>query len=647
MNGECLGRLGHRRTRGGVAKAGVVVLACGLAGTAWGQFLSQETIGVLDDQGQGRPFKADPEPPVPQVVDTVHGVVVSSVDGKPIARALVSSQDRRMATLTDGEGRFSFEVSHPDPKASGAGTLPAGMSPQVAQSYRVAMRAQMTMVYLMAQRPGYTQQNTPMRLSFDKPEIPEVVLKLVPEGVLHGQLVVNEGEGPAGVQVQLLRKQVQDGLGMWQPMQSTQANSRGEFRFANLSAGDYKVMTRQYEERGFGGATEDREYGYAAAYSGDARDVASAAAAHVSAGQTAEVNLALPRATFYKVTIPTAGVPAGAGMGVQVGAEDQMFGSSMHMAGGQSVEGFVPDGQYDVRVTATVQPPRPAQAQQVQGQGRDGLTMIGGDGGNGQQQPTVLTGTMWVTVAGAAVRTIPLTLGPSGEIPVVVREEFTTETANAASSRGGGIAIDDGRRNPRVNVYLQQIGSFRQVRGTPVGGESEDLVLRGVPEGTYRMVVQPTWGYVASLQSHGTDLMRRPLVVGPGGNSDPIEVTLRDDNKATVTGTIAEWTAPADGANRGAFGTLVSLVPLDDLLGRSEMIAGSMDGTFTLNNVPPGEYLALASHGQVNLEFRDEEAMKRYAGKGTRVTVTAGAQKTEIQVPILDEVESVQGGWLY
>ncbi len=51
--------------------------------------------------------------PVPEVVDTVHGIVVNSVDGKPIARALVVSGDRQMATMTDEEGRFSFQVHHP------------------------------------------------------------------------------------------------------------------------------------------------------------------------------------------------------------------------------------------------------------------------------------------------------------------------------------------------------------------------------------------------------------------------------------------------------------------------------------------------------------------------------------------------------
>jgi hypothetical protein len=256
-----------------------------------------------------------------------------------------------------------------------------------------------------------------------------------------------------------------------------------------------------------------------------------------------------------------------------------------------------------------------------------------------------MVGTMHVTVAGAPVRTIPLTLSQSGEIPVVVREEFTSETTSSRPvfiSEGKG-----GESRIPLNLYLQQIGSFRNVgaQNKTAGDGSESLVLQAVPEGTYRVVAQAHRGYVASVQSHGVDLMRRPLVVGPSGSSDPIEVTLRDDNKATVTGTITGWVPPAANASWGPWGSLVMFLPLDNLMARGQLGAGSMDGTFTLDNVPPGEYLVLASRvPQMNLEFRDEEAMKRYAGKGTRVTVTTGEQKLDIQVPMLDEGENLLTG---
>ena len=55
--------------------------------------------------------------PASQVTDHIHGVVINSVDKKTIARALVTSQDQRMATMTDSQGRFTFDILRQTPEA--------------------------------------------------------------------------------------------------------------------------------------------------------------------------------------------------------------------------------------------------------------------------------------------------------------------------------------------------------------------------------------------------------------------------------------------------------------------------------------------------------------------------------------------------
>jgi hypothetical protein len=74
-----------------------------LMGCATGFFNFNE-VGMLRCQAQG------------SATDTVYplrGTVVDGTTGKPLERALVASVDRRLATLTDSEGRFSVSLSVP------------------------------------------------------------------------------------------------------------------------------------------------------------------------------------------------------------------------------------------------------------------------------------------------------------------------------------------------------------------------------------------------------------------------------------------------------------------------------------------------------------------------------------------------------
>ena len=71
----------------------------------------------------------------------------------------------------------------------------------------------------------------------------------------------------------------------------------------------------------------------------------------------------------------------------------------------------------------------------------------------------------------------------------------------------------------------------------PTGPEDESLVIENVQPGRYRVSVNTSIGYASSITSGGTDLLRQSLVVGLGGATPPIEITVRDDG-AEVEGTL-------------------------------------------------------------------------------------------------------------
>ena len=119
------------------------------------------------------------------------------------------------------------------------------------------------------------------------------------------------------------------------------------------------------------------------------------------------------------------------------------------------------------------------------------------------------------------------------------------EAANARARPSGGSFT----REQKAEVFLQPAEDFDSGDSPPFvqprKPNDNDLVLENVRPGRYWLKVDPSRGYVASAVAGSADLLRQPLVVGPGGASLPIEIVLRDDG-ATIEGTV-EGMPPAPG----------------------------------------------------------------------------------------------------
>jgi hypothetical protein len=249
----------------------------------------------------------------------IHGVVLNALTNKPVGRALVTLME--IAALTDSDGRFAFDVRLSMGNLAGG----AAFRPSLVVSSGFPL-------VLMARRPGYlTMQRPTMLLLRDKsPEVPELTIKIVPESILRGRLATSAVEPPIGVQVQLFRKQVQEGLANWGPVVAAQTNSRGEYRFADLPAGDYKVMTREWvENASIVPASPGPMTGYPPVYYPNEPNLATATPIHIAAGETAQVDLNLRAQPYYQVSIPVMNVPHGTGVNVNVGEEDGSSGFSL------------------------------------------------------------------------------------------------------------------------------------------------------------------------------------------------------------------------------------------------------------------------------------------------------------------------------
>jgi hypothetical protein len=535
---------------------------------------------------------------LPITTERLTGIVVSSVDGSPVGRALVTSIGARFASFTDSQGRFSFDLR----RFVAAGSThafssfppdPTQAAPNVAVSFAV-------------RKPGYVPDVRNFQLPAIQPDSPEsaLILKLVPAGVIAGHIYAQSGEFPKTLPIQLLRKQVNNGTVTWIPANGASVNSRGEFRFANLDPGDYKLFVPAHLADGDATIAHSATVsGYLPTYYPNGNKEDSAAILSVGAGASVIANLNLREVSFYDVTIPLASPPGKGFVGAILlnGAPGLVIKQDS-----QSFEGHLPDGTYDLLLTAS-EPRTP-----------------------NDQNPLLSSAFVKVEVEGKAIRTAPVALHPTPEIPVVVRHEFT-------SGQPPPVAPPN---QPSIYVFLQNVRQDMSGPAPSIKANTGDegLSLVGTVPGAYRVTVAARFGssaYVASATSGGTDLLREPLQVLPNSTPRPIEVTLRDDF-ASIDATLL--VDPATPPPTAEYPILLICLPLD----RPQTEPGfsnAMQNHAVISNLAPGRYLLLAMHDlsrMQNVEYNNEAVRRGLMQKGVVVTLSPN-DKATAQVPLMSD----------
>src|SRR5439155_22009705 len=77
----------------------------------------------------------------------------------------------------------------------------------------------------------------------------DLTIYLEPEARVVGHVVLPGSDGSDRIRVELYRRQVRDGREHWDPAGTVMSRSDGEFRFAELSAGSYKLLTHELLDR--------------------------------------------------------------------------------------------------------------------------------------------------------------------------------------------------------------------------------------------------------------------------------------------------------------------------------------------------------------------------------------------------------------
>ena len=560
----------------------------------------------------------------------LRGTVVNSVTQQPIGRALVKSMDGRFATMTNDRGRFEMVFQEKKNDSPGAPNLPGGTAAWFSTAGTTGatntgattagsggQAQQMTVDrpdFLTAKRVGFLRQQTswgeaiPVARDQD-----EVTISLTPEAKVVGHVTLADGEGAAGMPVELYRQTVGEGRVRWVNVGSAQARSDGEFRFADLEAGNYKLYSAELPDRD--PVTSDprgQGYGYPPDYYPGATDFAGGAVIHLAAGETFQAHLTPEKRRYYPVHIRIA-ADLGRGPNMATPTVDVERdghpgpGFTLGPDGDGSIGGMLPDGNYLVKIST--------------------------------QSATWLTGVVNLSVRGGPAAGM-VVLMPGTDIDVRVNEEFgnpeeieRAQPALQAQPEGESHPGKKQLRPAPIQLQLLRAEEFGQghvyMAQPPGDPQAEGFVIPAVPAGEYQVSVQTQFGYVAAVRSGDTDLQASNLVVGGGSSVPAIEVTLRDDG-AEVDGSIVELANRGTGDGSPPTG-FVYFMPVGSGRGMKLFVA-QPNGEFQAPQLPPGTYRVLAFERPKNdLEYADDDAMRKYDAQ--MVTVMPG-QKTKIRVSL-------------
>jgi uncharacterized protein (DUF2141 family) len=381
-------------------------------------------------------------------------------------------------------------------------------------------------------------------------------------------------------------------------------------------------------------SADDQPVGYAPVYYPGTTTSASATTVTVGIGEEkSAIDFQLQLVATAKVE-GTVTSPDGNVQGIQltlINEQEQAMGMNMNTArtGQDGKFSFtnIPPGQYSVV------------ARGVLGGGRGGMNQQAGGGrggGRGGAQQEILWGQAPVSVDGHNVDNVSIAMQPGMTVSGhVVLEGTGTATTAAAAGRGGAAGGAQTQTSPleRVRINLQSMDTTTQGPGFggPMGAQVDadgNFTITGVAPGRYMISAQGGQGFTAkSAVAMGRDALDFPMEVKPSESVMGVAVTL-SDKSTQLSGTLQD----SSGAPTSDYTIIV--FPGDNRYWqpnarRIQSTRPGTSGTYTIRNLPPGEYRLAAVTDVEPGEWFNPAFLEQLRAASTPISLSEGEKKTQ------------------
>ena len=506
---------------------------------------------------------AQAPPPVPPPSDcAADGIVVNSITGQPLRRAnVVPGTANGTGTSTDAEGKWTI---------SG---ITCGA------------------VVFRAEKDGFVVLGAGGSVGIRKPvmltsgsTVHDVKIELVPESIITGRVVDDEGEPARGALVRGVRSVVRNGRRTTQAFGNANTDSTGSYRLG-LAPGKYFVCVNSSKVTYPIGGGKPVIFSESC-FPGPITEGA-AGALDVKGGQELHADFTLSKLTGVHVRGTVSGLPSP----LNEAAAQRVFVQMLKLDASGSLAGPSPlrpedarNGRFDF---ANVPPGTYA--------------LNANNPVAGEQQLATAT----VNVGSTDVDGVTLVFQAGVLVTGTVRIE------DSGLPAAGSVNVPS---KPVVNVNINPVGMGGRSGRVQWDADHKQFSIADVQPGKYRVNINVpgTTYFIKSVRLRDREIRNEDFQVdGPTG---PIEIVVSNES-GMLQGTVND----SDG-KPVASQIIVQCGDMPIYQSRSRD-----EGTFTIRVLPVGTCKAWAFGGDEEVEYADEEWMRRNAGSGTDVTISGGA----------------------
>jgi hypothetical protein len=445
-------------------------------------------------------------------------------------------------------------------------------------------------------------------------ELKELVIRLQASAVVEGRVTDEDGDPMPEAQVTVFHQTFAAGRSRWEQSGAERTNDLGDYRIANLAAGNYFVSVTPPPDfrslietasiaprRSDAAPDKTTPIAYQTTYYPGARDRSQAASIQLHAGDEFPMNFSLTPSPSLTIRGSVANLPSGSTAAIMLQSKDfslVLNGAEMHKDGSFEIRDVAP-GAYTI--VATVE---------------------------NAAAPMIARQSLQVTESVDSIRLAP-------QVGSTIRGRLRMEANSGARPDPSQMflllrASDEGDSSSTVSVDASAIAQVH------TDGSFE---WKDIPPGNYSVrisdsSVMPDW-FLKSAAANGRDVTASGFSVNGGASTLDIVVS---GNGAGVEGVAVN---AKDEPVADAVVVAVPEMRFRSHFDRFQKAVADQSGHFRLRGLPPGEYTVFAWESVDGEAYYNPEFLKNYEGQGKTVRVSEG-EHASLPLKTIPEAEDQQ-----